>query len=135
VPRQPSDDWWRAQGYSQEPGIGDGSRPDPDFHEEEDFQEGVEDGGQAPYIPITVATRSTAPRRPRTIGAGYDPDSMTLAIQFRSPTNRGTGDDGAGAIYHYQDVTAREWYDIKRVVSAGKFINRRLAGKDYTRVM
>lgn len=135
MPRKPSDAWWKAQGYSQEPGIGDGSRPDPDFHEEEDFQEGVDDGADNPYIPINVRTRSMTPNRPRTIGAGYDSDSHTLAIQFRSPANKGRGDDGAGAIYHYKDVTPREWYDIKRVVSAGKFINRRLIGKDYVRVM
>ena len=54
---------------------------------------------------------------------GYDRDSRTLAVQFRD-----------GAVYHYHDVQPNEWRDIRRVVSTGMFIDRRLPAKDYTRI-
>jgi hypothetical protein len=75
-------------------------------------------------IPFTVYPTATInPARPRTKAAGYDRETETLRIMFRE-----------GAVYDYHDVTANEWKDIKRVVSTGKFINRRLDAKDYTRI-
>jgi KTSC domain len=130
VPRKPSEDWWRSQGYSQEPGTSG-----PPATPEQDFNEGVEDSGLtgAPaQIPFTVYPTSTSNiLRPRTIAAGYDKDSQTLRLRFRPGAS---SQSPAGAIYDYYGVTPTEWKDIRRVVSVGKFINRRLSGKEYDRI-
>lgn len=99
----------------------------------------AENSEPPPYIDLTHVTypKHTSNRaRPRTMAAGYDKETQTLRIQFRSPswTSRHRADDGNGAVYDYHGVTPAEWRDIRRVLSTGKFINRRLAGKDYTRV-
>lgn len=113
------DSWWVRQGYSPDhPLFSRDDEGQPDSVSQAEMADGAE-----PVIPITVMTNTSDPSRPRTRGAGYDPQTRTLAIQFRE-----------GAIYHYHDVQPNEWKDLRRVISAGKFINRRLASKDYIRV-
>jgi hypothetical protein len=138
---QRAQEWWTRQGYDknhplyskeQAKAISEYSLPReyPDEWEAEQAE-------PTPSIPFTVyPTRTSNATRPRTIAAGYDRGSQTLRIQFRSPNWRvgHQWDDGAGAVYDYHDVTPNEWKDIRRVVSTGKFINRRLENKDFTRL-
>ena len=135
--------WWEQQGYATDhPLFGTMevvvARPEPDFDLESNFE--ADDQGRPLAIPFRKAPTNTSNRyRPRTIAAGYDRESETLRVQFRSPHRQSRSsqpwvDDGEGAVYDYYEVTPNEWRDIKRVVSTGKFINRRLAGKDYTRI-
>lgn len=62
-----------------------------------------------PYQP----TPSINPPRPRTLAAGYDPDTQTMRVRFR---------DGVG--YEYYNVTPQMWRNFKRVKSPGRAINR-----------
>lgn len=123
-----SEEWWRAQGYSREPGTG--AQPEPEQASASEWE--AEEATGVPDIPFTVYPTATSnPLRPRTIAAGYDKDSQTLRIRFRPGAS---AQSPAGAIYDYYGVTPNEWRDIRRVVSTGKFINRRLSGKDYERI-
>lgn len=72
-----------------------------------------------PYQP----TPSINPPRPRTLAAGYDKDTSTLFIRFRD-----------GAIYAYKEVSPREYRNFTRVKSPGRFVNRVLNAKEYTRL-
>lgn len=69
-----------------------------------------------PYQP----TPSINPPRPRTLAAGYDPDTQTMRVRFRD-----------GDIYEYYNVTAREWRNFRRVKSPGRAINRVFNHKPY----
>lgn len=71
-----------------------------------------------PYQP----TPSINPPRPRTLAAGYDPESKVMRVRFRD-----------GAIYGYANVSPREWTNFKRVRSPGRSINRTFNHKDYWR--
>lgn len=71
-----------------------------------------------PYQP----TPSINPPRPRTLAAGYDPDSHVMRIRFRD-----------GTIYGYADVTPTEWRNFKRVKSPGRAVNRTFNHKEYWR--
>jgi hypothetical protein len=135
--RQRAQEWWNRQQY-------DKSHPLYDKGQAQDFSRAGRTQSEfeaaaaepTPNIPFTVyPTHTSDVSRPRTIAAGYDRNSQTLRVQFRSPGFRaGQGDDGGGAIYDYHGVTRNEWKDIQQVVSTGRFINRRLAAKDYTRI-
>ena len=75
-------------------------------------------------IALTVAPTPTSnPARPRTRAAGYDASTSTLRIEFRD-----------GAVYDYHGVSPDMWQAVQRVPSVGKWINRNLAGANYTRV-
>lgn len=120
-------EWWVRQGYRQNhPVHSDGTevyvrgRDDAEAHVLEERGE-EERGGP---VRITVApTRTSNPGRPRTRAMGYDHETDTLRVVFRE-----------GAVYDYFDVTTAQWNDMRRSASPGKFINRRLAGHEYTRV-
>lgn len=89
----------------------------------------AEEAEPVPDIQLTLRTDlrgkpgSSNPQRPRTRAIGYDVNTGTLRVQFRD-----------GAVYDYHDVTRREWKNIRRVVSVGKFMNRNLLGHEYTRI-
>lgn len=77
-----------------------------------------DDSALFPYTP----TPSIDPPRPRTLAAGYSPDTQTLRVKFRE-----------GAVYEYYDVTAQEWRNFQRVKSPGRSINRTFNNKPYAR--
>lgn len=68
-----------------------------------------DDSELLPYQP----TPSINPPRPRTLAAGYDPDTETMRVRFRD-----------GQVYAYYDVKQRQWQNFKRVKSPGRAINR-----------
>ena len=119
--------WWEQQGYqSRHPQHSDETefyvrgRDDAEAKfEEQDTEE--QRGGP---VRISVApTKSSNPGRPRTRAMGYDYGTDTLRVVFRE-----------GAVYDYFDVTTAQWWRMRRSASPGRFINRVLAGNDYTRV-
>jgi hypothetical protein len=71
-----------------------------------------------PYTP----TPSINPPRPRTVGAGYSPETQTLRVKFRE-----------GAVYEYYDVPPNVWRNFQRVKSPGRAINRTLNHYAYAR--
>ena len=77
-----------------------------------------DDSDLFPYTP----TPSINPPRPRTLGAGYSPDTQTLRVKFRE-----------GAVYEYYDVPPNVWRNFQRVKSPGKAINRTLNNYPYAR--
>lgn len=78
-----------------------------------------------PYQP----TPTINPGRPRTRAIGYDADTRTMWIRFRESNK-----DPAGAVYAYYGVEPRQWRNIKRVVSPGRFLNRNIIDKyEYAR--
>lgn len=77
-----------------------------------------DDSELLPYQP----TPSINPPRPRTLAAGYDPDTATMRVRFRD-----------GPVYAYYGVTPREWTNFKRVKSPGRAINRVFNNKPYAR--
>ena len=77
-----------------------------------------DDSALFPYTP----TPSINPPRPRTIGAGYSPDTQTLRVKFRD-----------GAVYEYYDVPPNVWRNFQRVKSPGRHINRVLNNYTYAR--
>lgn len=77
-----------------------------------------DDSGLFPYTP----TPSINPPRPRTLGAGYSPDTQTLRVKFRD-----------GAIYEYYDVPPNVWRNFQRVKSPGRAVNRVLNNYTYAR--
>lgn len=50
---------------------------------------------------------------------GYDPDTCTLEVEFKSD----------GAIWHYPDFPEYLWYDFKASDSKGKFFLQNIRGK------
>lgn len=66
-------------------------------------------------------TPSINPARPRTLAAGYDPQTKTMRVRFR---------DGTG--YEYYDVSPEEWRNFRRVKSPGRAINRTFNHHDYS---
>lgn len=138
--RERAESWWRRQGYDRNHPVYSREQANELSHDRvnSEFDEGS-DGPAGPPVDIRYTvypTHTSNPPRPRTIAAGYDRDSRTLQIQFRSPNWKTTGrrDDGNGAVYQYFDVQPNEWKDIRRTVSTGKFLNRRLASKSYRRI-
>ena len=55
---------------------------------------------------------------------GYDPDTNTLALQFKG--RGGT----PGPVYHYDKVEPELYEDLKRAESLGKFFGERINVKD-----
>lgn len=66
-------------------------------------------------------TRTSDPSNPRTSGAGYDPATQRLMVEW--------GDGGTP--YYFYDVTAQEWDGFRKAASPGKFINTVLNAKNY----
>lgn len=77
-----------------------------------------DDQALLPYQP----TPSINPPRPRTLAAGYDPQTKTLRVRFRD-----------GTPWAYYDVEPREWRNFTRVKSPGRYINRTLNQHPYSR--
>lgn len=48
---------------------------------------------------------------------GHDPDTNTLAVQFRS-----------GQTYHYHDVPEEKFHGLQKAESAGKYLNAHIKG-------
>lgn len=119
--------WWERQGYrSNHPVHNDGTEVYVRGRDDEEAkfleQESSEQRGGP--VDITVnPTRTSNPGRPRTLAMGYDYGTDVLRVVFRE-----------GAVYDYFDVSTAEWWQMRRSASPGKFINRRLAGHEYTRV-
>lgn len=83
--------------------------------------EEAENGNDSFLLPYQP-TPSINPPRPRTLAAGYDPETETLRVRFR---------DGVG--YEYYQVPRRVWNNFKRVKSPGRAINRTLNNYSYSR--
>lgn len=66
---------------------------------------------KAPLIALTPVTSS------RLNAMGYDPETQTLALQFK---NKG----GVGATYHYSNFTETEWAALKDADSQGSYVTR-----------
>jgi KTSC domain-containing protein len=58
-------------------------------------------------------TPTTNPPRPRTLQAGYDPQSRVLRVTFRD-----------GTLWEYYEVPAQVWENFETTESPGRFINR-----------
>jgi hypothetical protein len=117
--------WWERQGYRKNHpvhGTEVWSRGRDD--EEAKFMEQEANEQRGGPVDITVnPTRTSDPGRPRTLAMGYDHGTDTLRVVFRE-----------GAVYDYFGVSTAEWWGMRRSASPGRFINRRLADHEYTRV-
>lgn len=120
-------EWWVNQGYrANHPVHGIGNVYERNYADEFEAEVEHEDtlsqrGGP---VPITVnPTKTSNPGRPRTLAAGYDGQTHTMALVFRE-----------GAVYEYYDVTPAEWQRLKRSASPGRFLNRVLPDKSYLRI-
>lgn len=114
-----SEQWWRRQGYSQEPGThrapGKTTRA---------LSRLIEQTQPTPpsEIPITYyPTRTSNPADPRTAAMGYDRDSRTMVVEW--------GDGGPA--YWYSEVTPSEWRRMRRTASPGRLINQAFNSKPY----
>lgn len=73
-------------------------------------QDEVEDQSSAPtFVEYDIPTSSTNYSRPRTVAAGYDPESNTLTVVFRD-----------GTVYNYYGVTPSEWMAFYSSYSKGR---------------
>lgn len=95
-----------------------------DMESEAQLASGVRD------IPLDFQTRTIDPPRPRTVAAGYDPQSQTLRIKFRPGASAASP---GGAVYDYFNVSQKEWEAVQQVISTGRYLNNQLAAKDYAR--
>lgn len=73
----------------------------------------------------TVSPAPTSnPPRPRALEYTYDPARAVLTVTYRD-----------GGTYEYSDVPRRTFYNMTRVKSTGKFINRNIKGfYPYTKI-
>lgn len=53
---------------------------------------------------------------------GHDPETNTLAVQFK-------GKNGPGAVYHYRNFPARKFDAFMAAESKGKFFGENVRGK------
>lgn len=81
-------------------------------------------------IPLDFQTRTIDPERPRTVGAGYDPDTQTMRIKFRPGAS---AQSPGGAVYDYYDISQKEYEALFRAISTGRYINNQLTDKPYVR--
>lgn len=103
----------RAQAKDVTPGL---SRT-PDY-EEALFGRTRHRGAPAPLTEIP--TKTTNPKKPRTLAAGYDRPSQTLTVTFRD-----------GTVWNYYGVTYQMWTAFKASPSPGRYIRTRLDFKAY----
>lgn len=66
---------------------------------------------EIPVIAITPVESS------QLAGIGHDPETNTLAIQFKSKT-------GTGSIYHYDNFTSEQFAEFKSAESLGSYFKR-----------
>jgi len=67
-----------------------------------------------PGVPLSdIPTSTTNYRRPRTVAAGYDPESKTVTVVFRD-----------GTFYNYYDVPPTVWLKFHTSLSKGPMLNR-----------
>lgn len=60
-----------------------------------------------------IPTSTTDASRPRTVAAGWDPETLTLTVMFRD-----------GTLYNYGPITHSEWIGFHQAISKGKtFLN------------
>jgi hypothetical protein len=121
-------EWWVRQGYRGDHPVHSSGTEIYERNYADEFEGTVDHiEGQAERhgnVPITYnPTSSSNPGRPRTLAAGYDGLTHTMALVFRE-----------GAVYEYYDVTPAEWQRLKRSASPGKFLNRVLPDKNYLRI-
>jgi hypothetical protein len=64
-----------------------------------------------PTIARTQATTSSDPSRPRTLSAGYDPDSQVMTVLFRD-----------GTWWEYRGVPENKWDGFKSAPSKGRYL-------------
>lgn len=65
-------------------------------------------------VPLSdIPTSTTNYRRPRTVAAGYDPESRTVTVVFRD-----------GTFYNYYDVPPTVWIKFHTSLSKGPMLNR-----------
>lgn len=67
------------------------------------------------WAPITHTSETTNPKKPRTIGAGYDVTRYILTVQFRDLT-----------LYNYYDVPPHVWSQFRAASSKGQYMQREL---------
>jgi len=69
----------------------------------------------APVVLTDVPTSSTDYGRPRTVAAGYDPNTQTMTVVFRD-----------GTFYNYYEVSPGEWENFHASISKGApWLNRK----------
>lgn len=67
-----------------------------------------------PGVPLSdIPTSTTNYRRPRTVAAGYDPETRTVTVVFRD-----------GTFYNYYDVPPTVWIKFHTSLSKGPMLNR-----------
>ena len=92
------------------------------------YEPSDEGGDKRVYtFPQVSPTRTINPLRPRTLEAGYEKNTFgpglgTLRVRFRD-----------GTPWDYYQVEPAIWQQLKRSVSPGRFINRRLNSYPYGR--
>lgn len=69
---------------------------------------------QAPLAPLAIGMDAVESSKIHAIG--HDPETQTLAIQFK---NFKTGE--GGSIYHYDNFTAEQFAEFKSAESIGKY--------------
>lgn len=89
------------------------SPKDSDSDDSEEEQEYTSPSAVA-FTDTDIPTSSTDYSRPRTVGAGYDPERKTMTVIFRD-----------GTFYNYYEVTPGEWSAFKASLSKGApWLNR-----------
>lgn len=71
----------------------------------------------AAYI-TDYPTSTTNPRRPRTVGAGYDKDTQTVTVIFRD-----------GTAWNYYGVPEEAWIKFSQSITKGRFLNNAATNK------
>jgi signal peptidase I len=83
--------------------------------EEEGYAGPLPDFGAPTFVTSEVPTSSTNYSRPRTVAAGYNPNTDTMTVVFRD-----------GTFYNYYNVSAEEWNAFHASFSKGKpWLNRK----------
>lgn len=83
--------------------------------DEEEYAGPLPDFGAPTFLISEVPTSSTNYSRPRTVAAGYNPNTNTMTVVFRD-----------GTFYNYYDVSSGEWDAFHASFSKGKpWLNRK----------
>lgn len=96
---------------------------DPNAPKTPDYEEALlgrrrHRGAMAPQT--EVPSKTTNPKKPRTLSAGYDRATQTLSVVFRDGTS-----------WNYYGVTYQMWTAFKASPSPGRYIRTRLDFKAY----
>lgn len=108
--------WWRAQGYSNEPG------KQPKYDDITSRLREDDEPVRPEEIPFSYyPSRTSNPTDPRTSALGYDKESRTMVVAW--------GDGGTP--YYYRDVSPSEWRAMRLSASPGRLINDLFNTKEY----